>query len=50
MTARENGVFYLNPGSASLPHYEIPRSVALLTVVDGVCSAVIQPLGMDLLL
>jgi len=32
VTGRHDGVFYLNPGSASLTHYDVPRSVALLPV------------------
>ena len=47
---REQGTLCLNPGSASLPHYELPRSVALLRIDDGECSVEIRGLGHDLLL
>jgi hypothetical protein len=47
---REDGTFCLNPGSASLPHYELPRSVALLRISGGACTAEIRGLGHDLLL
>jgi predicted phosphodiesterase len=47
---REQGTLCLNPGSASLPHYELPRSVALLRIADGECSVEIRGLGHDLLL
>lgn len=46
----EHGVLYLNPGSASLPRYELPRSVALLRIEKGVCTAKIHRLGWDMLL
>ena len=48
--SREQDTLCLNPGSASLPHYELPRSVALLRIDDGACSAEIRGLGHDLLL
>lgn len=47
---REQDTLCLNPGSASLPHYELPRSVALLRIDDGDCSVEIRGLGHDLLL
>jgi putative phosphoesterase len=47
---REEDTLCLNPGSASLPHYELPRSVALLRIDDGECSVQICGLGHDLLL
>ena len=47
---REQDTLCLNPGSASLPHYELPRSVALLRIDDGECSVEIRGLGHDLLL
>jgi putative phosphoesterase len=47
---REQDTLCLNPGSASLPHYELPRSVALLRIDDGQCSVEIRGLGHDLLL
>lgn len=47
---REQETLCLNPGSASLPHYELPRSVALLRIEDGECSVEIRGLGHDLLL
>jgi uncharacterized protein len=48
--SREDDTLCLNPGSASLPHYELPRSVALLRIQDGECSVEIRGLGHDLLL
>ena len=45
--SRENDTLCLNPGSATLPYYELPRSVALLHIDDGVCSAEIHGLGQD---
>ena len=48
--SREHCTLCLNPGSASLPHYELPRSVALLRIDDGDCSVEIRGLGHDLLL
>ena len=45
----EDGILYLNPGSASLPRYETPRSVALLRIADGAYAAEIYTLGSDLL-
>lgn len=48
--SREAAALCLNPGSASLPHYELPRSVALLRIDDGECSVEIRGLGHDLLL
>ena len=47
--SREQDTLVLNPGSATLPHYELP-SVALLRIDDGECSAEIHELGHDLLL
>ena len=47
---REQDTLCLNPGSASLPHYELPRSVALLRIDEGGCSVEIRGLGHDLLL
>ena len=41
---RENGVLFLNPGSASLRRYEAPRSVALLRIGEGECAAEIHEL------
>ena len=48
--SHEQETLCLNPGSASLPHYELPRSVALLRIEDGECSVEIRGLGHDLLL
>ena len=48
--SREQDTLCLNPGSASLPHYELPRSVALLRIDEGDCSVEIRGLGHDLLL
>ena len=50
VTGRHDGVFYLNPGSASLPHYDVPRSVALLRIEGTSCTAEIHVLGSDPLL
>ncbi len=46
---REQHTLCLNPGSASLPHYELPRSVALLRIDGDDCSVEIRGLGHDLL-
>ena len=43
--AREQGVLSVNPGSAGMPRYGAPRSVALLRIDDGETRAVIRPLG-----
>ncbi|MDI9599863.1 MAG: metallophosphoesterase family protein [Acidobacteriota bacterium] len=43
--AREQGVLSLNPGSAGMPRYGAPRSVALLRINDGETRAVIRPLA-----
>jgi putative phosphoesterase len=49
-TSRKDGVLYLNPGSASLRRYEVPRSVALLRIERQDCTAEIHELGCDVLL
>ncbi len=41
---RRDGVLYLNPGSASMRHYEVPRSVAVLQIERGECVAEILEL------
>jgi putative phosphoesterase len=49
-TVSEDGVLYLNPGSASLCWYERPRSVALLRLQSGQPEVQFVELGSDLLL
>jgi putative phosphoesterase len=49
-TEQRDGVFSLNPGSARLPHYDVPRSVALLRIEGASYTAEIRMLGSDLLL
>ena len=44
------GVLYLNPGSASIPPYERPRSVALLRIEWRRCEAEICDLERDMLI
>ena len=41
---RKDGILYLNPGSASLRRYEVPRSVAVLRIERGECVAEILEL------
>lgn len=48
--SREDGILFLNPGSASLCRQGVQRSVALLRIEDGCCEAEIRELGWDVLL
>ena len=47
--SRKDGIVYLNPGSASVPRGGLARSVALLRIEGGECTATIHELGRDAL-
>ena len=47
---RKDGVLYLNPGSATLRRYEVPRAAALLRIERQETAAEIHELGYDVLL
>lgn len=48
--SREDGILFLNPGSASLCREGVQRSVALLRIEERRCEAEIRELGWDMLL
>lgn len=47
LSKRENGVLYVNPGSAGPRRFKLPISLAFLEIIDGAPRAVLQALQVD---
>ncbi|TFW10244.1 metallophosphoesterase [Oxalobacteraceae bacterium OM1] len=47
LSKRENGVLYVNPGSAGPRRFKLPISLGFIEIVDGEPKAVLQALVVD---